>query len=109
MIHPGAGESSCHEAGPGGDRVLGNAYFKKGVPLCRRSSTRSLQYLLKAKDYNPKNGYIYYNLAEAYLFQKKYPEAEKALIQASELMPQTRRLSGGWVLYMKSRKNGLRP
>lgn len=68
--------------------VLGNAYFKKGVAaLSAKQYPISVQFLLKAKDYNQKNGYIYYNLAEAYLFQKKYPEAEKALIQASELMP----------------------
>ncbi|MBP1622834.1 MAG: Anaphase-promoting complex, cyclosome, subunit 3 [Acidobacteria bacterium] len=44
---------------------------------------------LKARDYDPKNGYVFYNLAEAYLFQKKYPEAEKALGQAQELMPRS--------------------
>ena len=68
-----------------------------------------MQALLKAKDYDPKNGYIYYNLAEAYLFQKKYPEAEKALTQAADLMPQNVEVMGEWVLCMKSKRNGSRP
>ena len=67
--------------------VLGKAYFKKGVgALSGKQYPAAVQYLLKAKDYDPTNGYIYYNIAEAYLFPKKYAEAEKTLSQASDLM-----------------------
>ena len=45
--------------------------------------------LRKARDYTPKDGYIYYNIAEACLFQKNFGEAEKALNQALELMPRS--------------------
>ena len=70
--------------------MLAKAYFKKGVAaLSAKQYPAAVQSLTKAKDSNPKNGYIYYNLAEAYLFQKQYPAAEKALIQAAELMPQS--------------------
>jgi tetratricopeptide (TPR) repeat protein len=69
--------------------LLADAYLQKGsTALTGKQYSAAMQYLLKAKDYDPKNGYIYYNLAEAYLFQKKYPEAEKALSQAADLMPQ---------------------
>lgn len=68
--------------------VLGKVYLKKGtVALSAKQYAASAQALLKAKDYDPKNGYIYYNLAESYLFQKRYPEAEKAYLQAADLMP----------------------
>jgi tetratricopeptide (TPR) repeat protein len=68
--------------------LLGKAYFKKGVSsLTEKQYAAAVQHLMKAKDYDPKNGYIYYRLAEAYLFQKKYPEAEKALNQTLELLP----------------------
>ena len=70
--------------------LLADAYLKKGsAALTGKQYAAALQYLLKAKDYDPKDGYVYYNLAEAYLFQKKYPEAEKAFIQASDLMPRS--------------------
>ena len=70
--------------------VLGKVYFKKGIAaLSAKQYQPATQSLLKAKDYNPKDGYIYYNLAEAYLFEKKYPEAEKALSQAADLMPKS--------------------
>jgi tetratricopeptide (TPR) repeat protein len=48
-----------------------------------------VQALLKAKDFNPKDGYTFYNLGEAYQFQKNYAEAEKALNQAIVLMPKS--------------------
>jgi|WetSurSiteA1Bulk_404760.scaffolds.fasta_scaffold02670_4 tetratricopeptide (TPR) repeat protein len=68
--------------------TLGKAYLKKGASaLSSKQYGPAAQALLKAKDYDPKNGYVYYNLAEAYLFEKRYPEAEKALTQALELMP----------------------
>jgi superkiller protein 3 len=68
--------------------MLGKAYFKKGAAaLSDKQYQSALQNLSKAKDYDPKNGYIYYNLAQAYLFEKKYPDAEKALEQALELLP----------------------
>ncbi|MBP1623695.1 MAG: Tetratricopeptide 2 repeat protein [Acidobacteria bacterium] len=69
---------------------LGKAYFKKGVSaLSAKQYGPAVQNLLKAKDYDPKNGYIFYNLAEAYLFEKKYPDAEKALSQSAALMPRS--------------------
>jgi tetratricopeptide (TPR) repeat protein len=68
--------------------LLGEAYLRKGnTALAGKQYAVAVQTLLKAKDYLPKNGYIYYNLAEAYLFQKKYPEAEKAYSQAADLLP----------------------
>jgi protein O-GlcNAc transferase len=68
--------------------ALGTAYFKKGVTsLSAKQYGPAAQALMKARDYDPKNGYIYYNLAESHLFEKRYPEAEKALLQTLELMP----------------------
>jgi len=70
--------------------ALGKAYFKRGVAaLSSKQYGPTVQALTKARDYDPKNGYIYYNLAEAYLFEKRYAEAEKALNQALELMPKS--------------------
>ncbi|MBN2242167.1 MAG: tetratricopeptide repeat protein [Acidobacteria bacterium] len=69
--------------------VLGKAYLKKGAEaLSEKQFNSAVQSLKKGLDYDPGNGYIHYNLAEAYLFQKKYPDAEKALNQAAALMPQ---------------------
>jgi tetratricopeptide (TPR) repeat protein len=85
---------------------LGKAYFKKGInALSGKQYPATIQALLKAKDYDPKNGFIYYNLAEAYLFQKKYAEAEKAFSQAADLMPQNVQVFGrtGFV-YEKQKK-----
>ncbi len=77
------GQSSTSE-------VLGKAYLKKGIAaLSGKQYAATVQALLKARDFDPQNGYIYYNLGEAYLFQKKYPEAEKAYSQAAELMPKS--------------------
>jgi tetratricopeptide (TPR) repeat protein len=68
--------------------TLAKAYLKKGADaLSSKQYGPALQALLKAKDYDPKDGYVYYNLAEAYLFLKQYPEAEKALTQATDLIP----------------------
>jgi tetratricopeptide (TPR) repeat protein len=68
--------------------ALGKAYFKSGVAsLSAKQYASAIQSLSKARDCDPKNGYIYYNLAEAYLFDKKYSEAEKALSQTISLMP----------------------
>jgi protein O-GlcNAc transferase len=68
--------------------TLGKAYLKKGAAaLSSKQYGPASQALLKAKDYDPRNGYICYNLAEAYLFEKRYPEAEKALLQTIELLP----------------------
>jgi tetratricopeptide (TPR) repeat protein len=83
---------------PGDSKTIGllaDAYLKKGsAALTGKQYAAALQYLLKAKDYDPRDGYIYYNLAEAYLFQKKYPEAEKAFSQAADLMPQNAQVIG---------------
>jgi tetratricopeptide (TPR) repeat protein len=69
---------------------LGKAYLKKGAAaLSSKQYGQATQFLLKAKDYDPKNGYVYYNLGEAYLFEKQYPDAEKAYGKTAELMPQS--------------------
>jgi tetratricopeptide (TPR) repeat protein len=68
--------------------VLGKAYFKKGIQaLSGKQYIFAVQVFQKAKSYDPQNGYIDYNLAESYLFQKKYPEAEKALTAAAVQLP----------------------
>jgi tetratricopeptide (TPR) repeat protein len=70
--------------------VLGDIYLRKGTSaLSGKQYAAAVQSLLKAKEYTPKNGYIYYNLAEAYLFEKKYSDAENALIQSADLMPRS--------------------
>lgn len=85
--------------------ALGKAYFKKGIgALSGKQYAAAIQFLLKAKDYDPKNGYIYYNIAEAYLFQKKYPEAEKALGQAQDLMPRSMEVSWRMGLVFEKQK-----
>ena len=70
--------------------VLAKSYLKKGIAsLSQKQFHSAVASLKKGLDYDPKNGYIHYNLAEAYLFQKKYPDAEKSLNQAVALMPQS--------------------
>ena len=70
--------------------LLGKVHFKKGIDaLSSKQYAASIDALLKAKEFDPKNGYIYYNLAEAFRAQKKYSDAEKALVQAADLMPQS--------------------
>lgn len=69
---------------------LGKAYFKKGVAaLSAKRYPEAIDWFQKARDYMPDNGYVHYNIAEALLFQGKYPEAEKALNQALTLMPRS--------------------
>jgi tetratricopeptide (TPR) repeat protein len=69
---------------------IAKAYFKKGVDALKaKQYAQSVEALLKAKEFNQTDGYISYNLAEAYLFQKRYPEAEKALSQALVAMPKS--------------------
>jgi tetratricopeptide (TPR) repeat protein len=86
--------------------LLGKAYFKKGVAaLSEKQYQSAVQNLMKARDYDPKNGYVYYNLAEAYLFQKRYPEAEKALAQTTDLLPQNPDVYGRMgLVYEKQKK-----
>jgi tetratricopeptide (TPR) repeat protein len=68
--------------------LLSKAYLSKGISsLTDKQYAPAVQYLLKARDYDPKNGNVCYRLGEAYLLQKKYPEAEKALSQAIDLQP----------------------
>lgn len=70
--------------------LLGKAYFKKGIAaLSNKQYADAIDNLRRAREFDPKDGYIYYNLAEAYLFQKNYVEAEKALNQALEIMPKS--------------------
>jgi tetratricopeptide (TPR) repeat protein len=70
--------------------LLGKAYFKKGIAaLSNKQYADAVDNLRRAKEFDPKDGYVYYNMAEALLFQKNYAEAEKALNQALELMPKS--------------------
>jgi tetratricopeptide (TPR) repeat protein len=67
---------------------LGKVYRKQGIDaFSGKQYDLAVKALLKAKDYIPKDGYVFYNLAEAYRFQKNYPEAEKTFAQAATLMP----------------------
>jgi tetratricopeptide (TPR) repeat protein len=85
---------------------LGRVYRQKGTDaLSGKQYPLAIQALLKAKDYNPKDGYVYYNLAEAYLFQKNYAEAEKALTQALTLIPKSAEVYGRMgLVYEKQKK-----
>jgi tetratricopeptide (TPR) repeat protein len=69
--------------------LLANTYLKKGTSLLSgKKFGEAVQALLKARNYNPANGYIHYNLGEAYLFQKEYSNAESALQEAGRLLPE---------------------
>jgi tetratricopeptide (TPR) repeat protein len=69
---------------------LGKSYFKKGVAaLAAKQYDSALDFFKKARESTPKDGFVYYNMAEAYLFQQSFPEAERALTQALELMPRS--------------------
>ncbi|MDR0311546.1 MAG: tetratricopeptide repeat protein, partial [Acidobacteriota bacterium] len=68
--------------------ILGKAYLRKGVQsLSEKRYQDAVQNLQKAKTYDSKNGYVNYNLAEAYLFEKRYAEAEKELTAAGATLP----------------------
>jgi len=67
---------------------LGKAFLAKGAhALEGKQYAQALDFLRKAKDFNPRDGYVFYNMGEALLFQKNYAEAEKSLNQALELLP----------------------
>jgi tetratricopeptide (TPR) repeat protein len=69
---------------------LGKSYFKRGVAaLTSKQYDQAAELFKKARDYTPRDGFVYYNLAEAFLFQKNYGEAERSLNQALELMPRS--------------------
>jgi tetratricopeptide (TPR) repeat protein len=69
---------------------LAKIYFKQGVAaLSAKQYENALGLFRKALERNAKDSYIYYNMAEAMLFLKKYAEAEKALDQAIALNPQS--------------------
>jgi len=69
---------------------LAALYLKKGTSaLTAKQYPAAMQALTKAKDYDPKNGYVYYNLSEVYIFEKKYADAEKVLNQAADLISQS--------------------
>jgi tetratricopeptide (TPR) repeat protein len=69
---------------------LAKSYFRKGIgALTAKQYGEAVDHLRKARDYNPRDGFIYYNMAEAYLFQKNYSEAEKALNEALALLPRS--------------------
>ena len=68
--------------------ILGKAYLKKGTQsLSEKRYQEAVQTLLRAKTYDSNNGYVDYNLAEAYLFEKRYAEAERELTAASAKLP----------------------
>ena len=68
--------------------ILGKAYLKKGVQALSDKRYRdAVQNLLKAKTYDPNNGYVNYNLGESYVFEKRYAEAEKELTAAGVRLP----------------------
>ncbi len=69
---------------------IAKTYFRKGVgALSAKQYDQALDLFRKARDYNPKDGFIYYNMAEAYIFQKNFAEAEKSLNQALDIMPRS--------------------
>lgn len=69
---------------------LGKAYFKRGVAaLSAKQYGQAVENFRKAREYNPRDGFALYNLAEAELFQKNYAEAERSLNQALDLMPRS--------------------
>jgi tetratricopeptide (TPR) repeat protein len=69
---------------------LGKSYFKKGVALLQaKAYDQAIDALRKARESTPRDGYVSYNLAEAYLFQKNYSEAERAYTQALEQLPRS--------------------
>jgi tetratricopeptide (TPR) repeat protein len=86
--------------------LLGKSFLKKGTAaLSEKQFAVAAELLQKAEKYDPKNGYIYYNLAETYLFGKKYSDAEMALNQAATLMPQNADVYGRLgLVYEKMKK-----
>ncbi len=68
--------------------TIGKAYFRKGVAALKaKQYAQAIDSLSKAKEFNPSDGYIAANLGEAYIFQKRFPEAERALAQALVALP----------------------
>ncbi|HYK88060.1 MAG TPA: tetratricopeptide repeat protein [Acidobacteriota bacterium] len=68
--------------------TIGKAYFRKGVEALKvKQYSQAVESFTKAKEYNPSDAYISANLGEAYIFQKRFPEAEKALAQALVALP----------------------
>jgi tetratricopeptide (TPR) repeat protein len=68
--------------------ILGKAYLRKGTEaLSAKRYQDAIQALLKAKTYDSNNGYVSYNLGEAYLFEKRYAEAERELTAAGAQLP----------------------
>ena len=69
---------------------LAKAYFRRGIAaLSAKQYEKALDSLRKSRDFNPKDGFVYYNIAEAHIFQKDYAEAENSLNQALEMMPRS--------------------
>jgi protein O-GlcNAc transferase len=68
---------------------LGKAYLRKGIAaLSGKQYSEAIGFLQRAGEYAPRDGYVFFNLAEAHLFLKDYADSEKALIKAAEVMPQ---------------------
>ncbi len=71
---------------------IAKSYFKKGVAaLSAKQYDQAIDLFGKARENNPKDGFIYYNLGEAYLFKNNTAEAEKALSQGAGAHAQKRR------------------
>ncbi len=69
---------------------LGKSYFKKGIAeLASKNYDAAIDFLRKAQEATPNDGFIHYNMAEAQLFKGDYVEAEKSLTRALELMPRS--------------------
>lgn len=69
-------------------QFLAKTLFKQGVTaLTDKQYAQATDFFKRASTYNPSDGYVYYNLGEAYLFSNSYPEAEKAYSQAQVLLP----------------------
>jgi len=68
--------------------ILGKAYLKNGIQaLSEKRYQEAAQTLLRAKTHDSNNGYVNYNLGEAYLFEKRYAEAERELTAAGARLP----------------------
>jgi tetratricopeptide (TPR) repeat protein len=67
---------------------MARAYLKQGAAaLSAKQYGQALDLFKKSRDLNPNDGYVHYNVAEAYIFLKNYAEAEKSLNQAVTLLP----------------------
>jgi tetratricopeptide (TPR) repeat protein len=67
---------------------LAKCYLKLGAAaLASKQYPQALDAFVHSREFNDKDGYVHYNIAEVYVFQKKYPEAERTLQLAATLLP----------------------